>query len=252
MNVKHNLSKKLLTQSFAVEEMEELEKYRQLAQGYAAVEHCIAVLSDLKSDKSYVYHGALAAFFDFATEASTQEIDSIWEEDIFAHIHPDDLINKHLLELRLFTFVKKLDSTKRSQFYGSNLIRMKSRTGAYIAIKHRIFYVSCTISGSLRYALCLYNRAEQSVHKEANKHAVVDMLAGEVVPIVKDQLSSILSAREWEVLRLIRDGQISKEIASRLSISVNTVNRHRQNILEKLRVKNSSEACSVADRLHLF
>ncbi len=252
MNVKHDLSEKLLTQSFPKEEMEELEKYRQLAKGYAAVEHCIAVLSDLKRDKSYVYHGALAACFDFSTEASAQEIDSIWEEDIFACIHPDDLINKHLLELRLFTFVKKLDVTKRSQFYGTNVIRMQGRTGEYIAIKHRIYYVSCIVSGSLRYALCLYNRAEQPSLNEVKKHAIVDMLAGEPVPIFQDQLSSILSTREWEVLRLIRDGQISKEIAARLSISVNTVNRHRQNILEKLRVKNSSEACSVADRLHLF
>jgi DNA-binding NarL/FixJ family response regulator len=45
---------------------------------------------------------------------------------------------------------------------------------------------------------------------------------------------------------------MSKEIASDLSISINTVNRHRQNILEKLHVDNSIEACRIAKGLNLF
>ena len=38
---------------------------------------------------------------------------------------------------------------------------------------------------------------------------------------------------------------MSKDIAQTLSISINTVNRHRQNILEKLQVNNSIEACGL-------
>ena len=45
---------------------------------------------------------------------------------------------------------------------------------------------------------------------------------------------------------------MSKEIASTLSISINTVNRHRQNILEKLHVSNSIEACRIAKGLKLL
>lgn len=40
--------------------------------------------------------------------------------------------------------------------------------------------------------------------------------------------------------------------AGRLSISVHTVSRHRQNILEKLRVGNATEACRVARGLGLL
>ncbi len=39
---------------------------------------------------------------------------------------------------------------------------------------------------------------------------------------------------------------MSKEIADLLSISIHTVNRHRQNILEKLHVSNAMEACRMA------
>jgi DNA-binding NarL/FixJ family response regulator len=45
---------------------------------------------------------------------------------------------------------------------------------------------------------------------------------------------------------------MSKEIASRLFISINTVNRHRQNILMKLQASNSVEACRVAKGLKLI
>ncbi len=44
-------------------------------------------------------------------------------------------------------------------------------------------------------------------------------------------------------------GMISKSIAVKLGLSINTVNRHRQNILQKLRVRNSHEAVSVFNRL---
>lgn len=49
-----------------------------------------------------------------------------------------------------------------------------------------------------------------------------------------------LSAREIDVLRLLATGHINKEIADRLSISVNTVLSHRKNITAKLGIKSVS------------
>ena len=62
----------------------------------------------------------------------------------------------------------------------------------------------------------------------------------------------ILSAREKEILRLIMDGKPSKQIADLLNISIHTVNRHRQNILEKLSVGNSVEAIMAAKAMKLI
>ena len=67
-----------------------------------------------------------------------------------------------------------------------------------------------------------------------------------------DEHRSILSEREKEILRCIRKGLSSKEIANFFCISVNTVNRHRQNILEKLSVGNSIEACRAAELMKLL
>ena len=47
-----------------------------------------------------------------------------------------------------------------------------------------------------------------------------------------------LSQREREVLALIAEGNTSKEIASKLFISLQTVETHRSNLMAKLRVRN--------------
>lgn len=49
-----------------------------------------------------------------------------------------------------------------------------------------------------------------------------------------------LSAREIEVLALLSKGLINKEIADKLSISLNTVVSHRKNITGKLSIKSVS------------
>ena len=49
-----------------------------------------------------------------------------------------------------------------------------------------------------------------------------------------------LTPREEEVLRLIAEGHRNKEIAKRLSISVRTVETHREQIMRKLDIHNAA------------
>ena len=49
-----------------------------------------------------------------------------------------------------------------------------------------------------------------------------------------------LTPREVEVLKLIAEGYKSKEIAEYLSISINTVDKHRANLMRKLDLHNAS------------
>lgn len=57
-----------------------------------------------------------------------------------------------------------------------------------------------------------------------------------------------LTARELEVLVLIRDGYRNKQIAGRLFISENTVNFHIKNLMEKLRANDRTHAVTIALR----
>ena len=60
-----------------------------------------------------------------------------------------------------------------------------------------------------------------------------------------------LSKREREVLRLIAEGRTSKEIASKLFISLQTVETHRSNLMSKLGVRNMAGMVLYAVRLRL-
>ena len=50
-----------------------------------------------------------------------------------------------------------------------------------------------------------------------------------------------LSARELEIVQLIAQGLVAKEIGKKLNLSTHTVYTHRKNIMEKLKLKRSSE-----------
>ena len=50
-----------------------------------------------------------------------------------------------------------------------------------------------------------------------------------------------LTSREREVLKLIGEGYTSREIGEMLFISINTAERHRTNIMEKLGMHNKSQ-----------
>ena len=60
-------------------------------------------------------------------------------------------------------------------------------------------------------------------------------------PMIND-VNSLLSQREKEVLELVAQGLLYKEIALRLTISAETVKKHLKNIYQKLHVQNKVEA----------
>jgi DNA-binding NarL/FixJ family response regulator len=62
----------------------------------------------------------------------------------------------------------------------------------------------------------------------------------------------VLTPRELEVLKLIAEANTSKEIADKLFISIKTVDRHRQNILEKLGMRDRVEVTRYAIRRGLI
>ena len=86
------------------------------------------------------------------------------------------------------------------------------------------------------------------------RYRLVNTLTGELYHFPSSELiaEQKLSLREKEILQLLAKGLISKQIADKLFISVNTVNTHRQRIIEKLDVSNTAEAVQYAGRLGLI
>ncbi|MFD9735232.1 response regulator [Umezawaea sp. NPDC059074] len=100
--------------------------------------------------------------------------------------------------------------------------------------------------------------AHGSVSKAATAaelaQAVVDVLTGPVLPAelaahligALRQETRALTAREREVLHCLAKGYDNREIADDLGITVRTVNRHLENIREKLGHRRRSELIRIA------
>lgn len=226
----------------------------QIVRSYITIEQGIAVMSDLIGNKSYICIGSFGHFLNLPVNAQTIEIiDSIWEENIYKKIHPDDIFERHLLELKFFHFLKGLPMEERLKFSTSSRIRALGRDNEYHYINHRTLYLRSTSKGDLWLSLCLYNFSEDNRHIQGIEGKIINHETGQMIPVQQyDNCAGLLSSREKEVLSLVEQGHLSKEISERLNISLNTVNRHRQNILQKLQVNNSMEAVKTARAMNLL
>ena len=138
-------------------------------------------------------------------------------------------------------------SKEMFSWYLENTMRMCGKDGEYHYWKHRIFYFSGSGQQGVSYSLCLYNLTSE----DNGQDCLVNTMTGEKKLLVIDE-HHILTEREKFVLQMIQNGKSSKMIADRLEISKHTVDRHRQNIIAKLQVNNTTEACHKAKRLGLI
>lgn len=93
---------------------------------------------------------------------------------------------------------------------------------------------------------CPPNQLLEAIHKVADGGKYITSSLGELLVKKMDNeankpVHESLSNREYQIFFMIASGKKQKDIASELSISINTVNVHRANILKKLNVKSNSE-----------
>jgi DNA-binding CsgD family transcriptional regulator len=246
------LNVKLLSQKFNdPEKLElELEEGMMIAQIYARMENCISVLSDLQRRRSYIYYGTIAD--QLGLGQMDPELNSIWEDDLLQHIHPQDMEKKIRLELQFFQLLNAVLPQERRYFEAITKLRLNVPDGNIVFLKHRLIYLSSTAEGGIRLALCLYHRIFEHPDLGSPDALIINSQTGVVTDLNREKFSGILSEREKEVLQLIGYGLKGKEISGRLDISINTVNRHRQNIFQKLNATNAIEACRIAEAAGLL
>ena len=131
-------------------------------------------------------------------------------------------------------------------------MRIRNIRGEYIRIIEQEQVLELDKSGNIWLMLSVID-VDASHESEITKSHLYNFKTGEQIFIdLSDTLDEPLTNRELEVLRFMKKGLLSKEIAETLKVSINTVNSHRQNILQKLKANNSIEAVTFAQRLGLF
>ena len=215
-----------------------VEQHQQFVRSLTEVNGGSAVISDLSNRKSYVTVHPWANFLGLTPEeAALSVIDSMDEDCIYRRIHPEDLVEKRLMEYKFFQKTFSMSPDERLKYRGRCRLRMMNEKGVYQYIDNLVQIMQNTPAGNVWLIFCLYSLSADQRPEQGIYATITQMERGEV---------------ETEILRCIRKGLSSKEIAATLYISVNTVNRHRQNILEKLSVGNSIEACRAAELMKLL
>lgn len=231
-----------------------LDDLRATVRGMADISGGCCVITDASNDTCHVYGGSLARMMGWAEgNAMYRVLDSSDEDFIYNCLHPEDLPEKRLLEYEFFKRVDNLSGPEKIEFKATCRIRIKDRSGRYVWVNNSTQILQPSLLGKIWLILCTYELASDQSAADNIAPCIRNSTTGEITVLsFRDRKSRILSQREKEILALIKDGKSSKMIADELNISINTVNRHRQNILEKLSVANSFEAIAAAESMGLL
>lgn len=198
--------------------------------------------------RKHVFVSANTAMILHLDTEKAQDQDTYFEN----RMHPDDLLK--LMETGTY-FLKYGFSVPRDEKKEGKLVseyRIQNEKGEYIRIIEQQMCLELDKHGNVWLALGIVDVSPDQDPDAPFRSRLIKLKTKEVFMFPPPNKSAMLSAREKEILKYISEGLISKEIADKLFISVNTVNTHRQRIIEKLNVSNTFEALKYARNIGLI
>lgn len=234
-----------------------MEAAKAVVAELSRIEDDCRVITDAAADTAFICGGRFAALLGLGNQAGLYraEVNSSDEDEIYNRMHPEDLVEKRMLEYEFFRYVDRLEGEGKLCCKATCRLRVRDRGGEYIFVDNSTRILRLSPRGKIWLILCTYNLspAQRMAADGGISPRLVDNSTGRIITLsFDDRRASLLTLREKQILLLIRDGKPSKQIADMLKISVHTVNRHRQNILEKLSVGNSVEAVKAATEMKLI
>ncbi len=232
-----------------------LDDCRRLVAISAEIDGDCRVITDASADRCYIFSGPLINLLGLneGTIPYAAVTNSSDEDAIYNRMHPEDIVEKRMLEYEFFKYVNKLPAQEKLQFRATCHIRIRNRSGEYINIDNTTRVLRTSPAGKIWLILCTYSLSESQNRSGDIAPRIINIATGSVKELtLSERRQRVLTPREKQLLMLIRDGKPSKQIADLLGISIHTVSRHRQNILEKLCVGNSPEAIKAAMQMKLL
>ena len=239
-------------QKFMVEDVDYsvLERHKVGLQQLAEISNStISVFDSYK--RAHVFY---SSNFGNMLGYSLKELDEGGEYFLDTKVHPDDFT---ALWQNAITFLKvyfNLPDAEKRDYKLVSEYRILNSADNYVRVIEQQMVLELDINGNLWLGLSILDISpNQKNMNEGIKSEVLNFKTGRIFPLVKteEDTANALTKREIEILKLVKNGFLSKEISGKLNISVNTVNTHRQRVLEKLDVDNSMEAVMLASKLGL-
>ena len=176
----------------------------------------------------------------YVTEYVTEDIQASDKLNIEKLVHPDDLEVVRRIDKKVWEFLDTLPEEEKLTYKYIYEMRVLDR-GKYVRMIYQMRMLAFKDDNFL--GMGIIDLAPEQSANTSVRFQIKNCLTDEIVPFaIETATDTLLTPREREILALAKEGMFSKEISEKLNISVHTVNRHRQNILEKLQVDNMIEA----------
>lgn len=168
-------------------------------------------------------------------------------------IHPDDQLKLSHQGVSTMKIYNSLSSDEKINYKQINEYRMLNADNKYVRLLEQYQILELDKAGQLWLLMSIVDLSPNQEEYQGIKSQLLNFRTGKSIPIeVTPKAQQELTKRETEILKLVKDGLLSKEISNRLSISLHTVNTHRQRFLEKLGANNSFEAIMFASKFGLL
>lgn len=182
-----------------------------------------------------------------------ERIEQFDDDYLESRIHPEDLFSMKSIQLSLSQFIYDQPVEERNNYKNIFSYRVLNAKGRYINVTSKQQVLKTSDSGKAWLILGMMDISSDQSPQDEVKCTVLNLKTGELFsPYNLVKTKSELTNREIEILQLIKQGLLSKEIAHKLGISIHTVNIHRQNLLRKLGVQNSIEAINIGSKTGLI
>lgn len=167
-----------------------------------------------------------------------------------SRFHPDDLSQMMSMQVDLSRFIYNRPAEDRNNYKNIFTYRVMNAKCRYVNVMSRHHVLETSASGKAWLILGILDIASDQRPIDHVGCTVLNLKTGELLsPYGLSAAKPELTDREIDILRLIKQGLLSKEIAFHLGISIHTVNIHRQNLLKKLGVQNAIEAINLGSKI---
>jgi DNA-binding CsgD family transcriptional regulator len=235
------------------EDYKVLDYHIPLLRRLDVVDTSIISIFDLYQKKHVYLSKQFETVFGQDLEKAAEEVTSRYTDSF---IHPNDFVEMLRAGNFYMRFLISLSPEKSKYYKMVRDYRMMHKDGNYVRVIEQLANLEFDRAGNPWLGLCILDISPDSNIETPFRSRAIDTETGEIFhfpPILEEASEKpSLTKREKEILGLIASGLLSKEIADKLFISVNTVNTHRQRILEKLDAGNSMEAIKYASSLGIF
>jgi DNA-binding CsgD family transcriptional regulator len=229
----------------------EWRQKKELLRQMASLSHSCLFTVDVFLGRYDFASSGFSEFFGYKPEW----LNSIEKQgDFFEEMtHPDDRGQLVNMQIDHAYFIYGLDPQYRNDYSNTYKFRMRNAQNKYLNVMSRQRVIQQDANGKAWIVMGEVNILPDQRPLDEVQGITVNLKTGHIFPISQAiGHDTSLSKREIEILKLVQSGCLSKEIADRLCLSLNTVNNHRKNILRKLQVANSIEALNVATKKGLL